>query len=139
RGVPHRTARSKTPRHQDTKQGRIKEILLRPCFVSWCLCVLVFSEIHTPTDRKSPAPLRIGEAPKVSGIHIQVQEKRIVLRIPVRVVTKIRMVQHVNGIDTQLKFFGLRNPDALDEVHIQTEMPRSLDPSQTKRADLPWG
>ena len=100
------------------------------------VCRFTNLEIQTATDRESAAPLRITESPEVGRVHVQIEEERVVLCVPIRVIAEIGMVQHVDRIDSDFKLFSFRNPHALDQVHVQRQMPRSLDPSQPKIADL---
>ena len=93
-------------------------------------------EIQTSTESKPPAPLRICEAPKVWRVDVQIEEKRIVLSISIRVVAEIGMVQHVDYIDADFKLFSFRDSHALNQIRVQSEMRRALDPAEAKAADL---
>ena len=53
-------------------------------------------EIQTATDRESAAPLRITKSPEVGRVHVQIEEERVVLCVPIRVIAEIGMVQHVD-------------------------------------------
>ena len=40
------------------------------------------------------------------------------------------MIQHIDDVHTKFKFFSFRHPHALDQVDIEAEKGRALDPSK---------
>src|SRR5262245_35899890 len=75
-------------------------------------------EIQTSTDGKSAGPLRVRETSEVAGVDVQVEKEGVVLRVTIRVVTEIRMVQNIDRIHPDFELFAFRNSHALDHVHV---------------------
>jgi hypothetical protein len=46
------------------------------------------------------------------------------------------MIQEIDHVHPKFKFLGFRNSNAFDEIGIESEHRRPLDPLQTKSADL---
>ena len=48
------------------------------------------------------------------------------------------MVQYADGVQPKFKFFRFRKPDTLDEIRIEAELCRALEPFQAHVADPSW-
>src|SRR5262249_19236840 len=49
------------------------------------------------------------------------------------------MVEHIDRVDPELKFFGFPNPNPLDQVDVEPKECRAFDPAQAKVTNLSWG
>ena len=93
-------------------------------------------KVQPRADREPPAAGCGGEAAERHGIDVQVEPRRVALRQPIAAISEIGMVQDVGSNYRQFELLVLRNPDSLEEVCVQPEIRRSLDPTQAQIADL---
>ena len=60
-----------------------------------------------------------------------------IIRVDVQYrITEDRVVQHIDGIDTQLKLPGLRDSDCLSRTDVESNISRAFEPSAAESAEF---
>src|SRR5262245_41080768 len=48
--------------------------------------------------------------------------------------SEVRVVQHIDRVDAEFEFLGFVDPEALDEIGVKTQAPRTFQCGQSERA-----
>src|SRR5438128_10523648 len=86
-------------------------------------------KIHSHADRECPGA---GDGIRLlkRSVWIRSSQAAEVRRVDIRYrIQPSRRIQHIDRIDTHLEFFRLLNSYALDEIRVESDMRRPLDPS----------